>query len=125
MAPPSDGSRHGSIAQSLFSFLTLLSAVTDETERARLTTTAISSLLPCRLSGVALLGETDGSFRLLLQKDGEQVASSQTEQILVDLKPLFEQAIQKPTLLNVASAGQRECCIPSSIEALGAHRRQG
>lgn len=61
MAPPSDGSRDGSVAQALFSFLTLLSAVTDESERARLTTTAISSLLPCQLSGVALLGETDGT----------------------------------------------------------------
>ena len=55
MATPSDGSHHGSVAQSLFSFLTLLSAVTDETERARLATTAIESLLPYRLSGVALL----------------------------------------------------------------------
>ena len=122
MAPPSDGSRHGSVAQSLFSFLTLLSAVSDETERARLTTTAISSLLPCRLSGVALLGETDGSWRLLLQKDGEQVASSQTEEILVDLEPLFEQAIQNPNLLNVAAAGQGECRIPSSMDALNVQR---
>ena len=40
----------------------------------------------------------------------------------VFIEPLFEQAIHKPTLLNVAAARQGECCILSSMEALGVQR---
>ena len=52
-----------------------LSGVGDELERARLTAMGLPSLLPYRLSGVALVDESKTTWSLIVQKDGQQVGS--------------------------------------------------
>lgn len=104
-------------------FLTLLMAVSgisDELERARLTATGLPSLFPCRASGLALFDEAEASWRLILQQDGQQLASSLVEEVLSELEPLFQEALQRPTLLiTVADSETTSSRLPPSMEKLG------
>ena len=54
-------------SEMLHTFLTAISAVNDELERARLIATGLSSLLPCHFSGVALLDESKDDWNLVAQ----------------------------------------------------------
>ena len=91
------------VAHPLWAFLTAMSGVGDEFERARLTATGLPALLPCRLSGAALLDEAEESWSLVLQKDGEQLAAAHTEQILAELEPLLQQALRRTTVLTATT----------------------
>ena len=92
----------------------------DELEGARLTATVLPSLLPCRVSGVALLDETDTSWTLVLQKDGEQLASTAAEQLLPELEPLFQEAFGTPSILiATAESETKDGRVPPSFGALG------
>ena len=57
----------------LWTFLAAFSGVTDEVERARLMATALPSLVPCDLAGIALLGDAAPPSRLVLQRDGRML----------------------------------------------------
>ena len=54
-------------------FLTVISELGGDAERARLTATAIPAAIPCTLCGVALLNEAVGSWSLALVRDGDLV----------------------------------------------------
>ena len=112
---PDSGSAH-----LLWSFMTAFSGVSDELERARLMATGLPALLPCGLSGMALIDETETTWSLIVQKNGHQVVSPQTEQICAQLEPLFQEALRRPTLLiatvDAETDGTR---IPASIEKMG------
>ena len=59
------------VSHPLWTFLTALSGVTDEIERARLIATGLPALVPCSVSGVALVDGAQTSWHLVLQKDGQ------------------------------------------------------
>ncbi len=61
---PKGGRQDSASAPLLWTFLTALSGVSEELERARLTATGLPSLLPCRLSGVALVDESEATWSL-------------------------------------------------------------
>ena len=52
-------------ADTLWTFLTAISGVRDELERARLTATFVPSVVPCRVSGVALIDQAGGDWLLV------------------------------------------------------------
>jgi len=107
-------------AQPLWTFMTAFSGVSDELERARLIATGLPSLLPCQVSGVGLVGESEASWSLIVQKDGQQVGFPQTERIWAELEPLFQEALRRPTLLIATIDGDtHHTRIPQSIEKLG------
>ena len=94
--------------------------VGDEFERARLTATGLPSLLPCRVSGAALLDEAEGHWSLVLQNDGEQLGSTHAEQVLAELEPLFHEALHRTTaLIARTDRDTRDHRIPPSIETFG------
>ncbi len=105
-------------AHPLWTFLTALSAINDEVERARLTATGLPSLLQCNVSGAALLDEAETRWRLVLQMEGEQLDPADTERILNELAPLFQEVLQRTTLY-VATTNQEpgHGMIPPAIEA--------
>lgn len=87
---------------------------------ARLTATGLPCLLPCRLSGLALLDAPKTGWSLILQHDGQQLAGPLTGDVLAELKPLFQEALRRPRLLvtmtdrEIASSRR-----PPSIARLG------
>jgi len=108
------------VAHPLWTFLTALSGVGDEFERARLTATGLPSLLPCRLSGAALLDEAEESWSLVLQNDGEQLAPTRTEQVLAELEPLFQEALHRTSaLIATTDRDTSDHRIPPSIATFG------
>ncbi len=113
--------REGGISREIWTFLTAMSGVEDELERARLTATGLPSLLPCSLSGVALADEAGAGWTLVLQEDGRQIGPPLSEDALTGLQPLFEEALQRPGVL-IAGADRltSDRQIPPSIEKLGA-----
>ncbi len=54
------------LTHTLWRFLTSMSGAQDETERARLTATAIPAVVPGMLCGVALWHQDEGSWHLVL-----------------------------------------------------------
>ena len=117
---PKGGGQDSGSAHPLWMFMTAISGVSDELERARLMATGLPSLLPCSLSGVALVDESETTWRLVVQKDGHQIGSPNTEQICAELEPLFQEALRRPTLLiTTADAQTDHARIPPSIERLG------
>lgn len=108
------------VAHPLWTFLTALSGVGDELERARLTATGLPSLLPCRLSGAALLDEAEAHWSLVLQNDGEQLASTHAEQVLAELEPLFQEALRRTrALIATTDRDTSDHLIPPSIATFG------
>ncbi len=117
---PKGGRQDSASAPLLWTFLTALSGVSEELERARLTATGLPSLLPCRLSGVALVDEREATWRLFLQTDGNQVGPPETEQLLTELESLFQEALRSSNLLIATVNGETDATrIPPSIEKLG------
>ena len=108
----------------LQTFLTAVSAVNDELERARLTATGLPSLLPCHFSGVALLDENGDRWNLTAQNDGVQLSAAQTKQILDELEPLLREAFSEATVLvDIGELGTSASSnLPPSIEKLGVRR---
>ena len=117
---PEVGRQDSASAHLLWTFMTAISGVSDELEQARLIATGVPALLPCRLSGLALVDESETTWSLIVQKDGYQVDSPQTEQICVELEPLFQEALRSPTLLVATIDGETDDVrIPPSIKNLG------
>ena len=107
----------------LHNFLTAISAINDELERARLTATGLSSLLPCHFSGVAMLDERDDSWNLVAQNDGVQLSATQTKQILKQLEPSLREAFsQAATLVDIGEQGTTPDRLGKCIEKLGVRR---
>jgi PAS domain S-box-containing protein len=108
------------VVHRLLTLLTGLSGVSDELERARLTATGLPSLFPCRVSGLALFDEVETSWRLILQQDGQQLASSLVEEVLAELEPLLQEAFRQPTLfITMADSETASSRLPPSMEKLG------
>ena len=117
---PKGGMQDSGNTHPLWMLMTALSGVSDELERARLMATGLPSLLPCSMSGVALVDESEKNWNLVVQKDGHHIGSPQTEQIRAELEPLFQEALRKPTLLIATANDQTDHTrIPPSIEKLG------
>ena len=114
------GEQDPTSALQLWTFMTMIQGVSDEHERARLMATGIPSLLPCRVSGVALLGEGEPTWRLVIQKDGRPLDLPQAQQICTALEPLFQSALeQSPILITSVGHGENEIRNSSSMEGLG------
>ena len=118
---PSGDSNALRLAHPLWSFLTALSGVTDELERARLMTTCLPSLIPCRVSGVALLDQGERTWHLILQVAGEMVAAAESESILSELEPLVDDALQTTTVVTADQDLAAPARLPRSLEELGVH----
>ncbi len=117
VAPSGDGQVLGT-THPLWTFLAVLSGVSDELERARLTATGLPSLVPCSISGVALVRDNDTGWDLVLQKDGEQLGSDATEAVLADLPTLFDEAIKGSGVSVATTNDEGHCRIPPSLEDL-------
>ena len=103
----------------LWTFLTAISGVNDELERARLAATGLPSLLPCDVSGLALLLEP-GTWHLALQQDGRQLESPVVDQVRADLEALSQEAFRQPGLLTVTTGGRAgDCQVPAAIKKVG------
>ena len=81
-------------------FLTVISEVGGDAERARLTATAIPAAIPCTLCGVALLNEAVGSWSLALVRDGDLVpVGTDLQNTLSVLTPVFDSAFDGPAVV--------------------------
>ncbi len=108
------------VAQALWTLLTAVSGVSDEHERARLLATGLPALLPCPVSGLALLNQAGTGWSLVLQKNGQQLDSPQAEEILADLKPLLQDTFRRPTWLIATADNETETArISPSLKKLG------
>ncbi len=106
------------ITHPLWSFLAALSGVADELERARLIATGLPSLVPCRLSGVALFDEEEETWRLVLQIAGQQLVAAATEELLPDLERPFQAAFRAASM-PITLAESEDCQTPPSIQEAG------
>ena len=114
VGPDSTQDVHG--PRGLWTFLTAISGVNDELERARLAATGLPALLPCDVSGLALLLEPEGTWHLALQQDGQQLESPIVDQVRADLEDLSQEAFRQPGLLAVTTGGQAGGChVPAAI----------
>ena len=104
-------------AHPLWRFLAAISGVSDEVERARLTATAVPSLIRCSVSGLALFNETDESWNLLIQRNGEQLGPVQTKRIVTELQEPFLSAFRVSTALT-ADGGADADRIPPAMREL-------
>ena len=104
----------------LWTFLTAISGVTDELERARLAATGLPSLLSCHLSGLALLEDDAATWRVSLQQGGRQLDAPDVNGVLADVEVLAQEAFRRPGLMTATTGGQSgDCAIPAAIEHLG------
>ena len=90
----------------LWMFMAAISGVDDECERVRLTATGLSSLVPCRLSGVALVDAKGTAWRLIVVRDGQRVDSRRTDRICAELEPVFQDALRRPSVLIATADGE-------------------
>ena len=120
---PSDQARDVGFAHTLCTLLTAISGSGDEFDRARLAATGLPSVVPCRVSGIALLDEAETRWRLVLQQDGRQLASNDTEEVVAEMKPLLEEALHGATLLAATAGDETQgYTIPPALERLGVRR---
>ena len=81
-------------------FLTVISEVGGDAERARLAATVIPAAIPCTLCGVALLNEAVGSWSLALVRDGDLVpVGTDLHNTLSVLTPVFDSAFDAPAVV--------------------------
>ena len=78
---PKDRRQYSESAHLLWTFIAALSGVDDELERADLAATGLPSVLPCRLSGMALFDAKQTTWSLIVQRDGHRVESSRADRI--------------------------------------------
>ena len=84
----------------LLRFLTVISELGGDAERARLTATEIPAAIPCTLCGVALLNEAVGSWSLALVRDGDLVpVGTDLHNTLSVLTPVFDSAFDAPAVV--------------------------
>ena len=104
----------------LWTLLTAISGVTDEVERGRLTATSLPSLLPCHLSGLALLDEGEANWHVSLQESGRQLDAPEVDDVLTDVEELSQEAFRRAGLMTATAGGQSgDCAVPAAIENLG------
>ena len=105
-------------------FLTVISEVGDDAERARLTATAIPAAIPCTLCGVALLNEAAGSWNLALVRHGELVPTgTDLDNTLSVLRPVFESAFDAPAVVISGTDGDTAALTASdAVAQLGVSR---
>ncbi len=85
-------------------FLSTISRVADEAERARLTATTIPAVIPCDVCGVALLDDAEEAWNLALLRGGQVVpAGADLDQTLTVLAPVCESAFDVSGVLNFRS----------------------
>lgn len=107
----------------LWMLITAISGVDDQVERARLTATGLPSVLPCHFSGVGLIDEGKTLSNLIIQMNGHQLSLHQTEKLLADLEPLYQEALRNPSVLIVTITSDADNPrIPPSIEEMGIQR---
>ena len=116
---PADDRTDTELAHPLWAFLTTLSGVTDEIDRARLLAGALPSLVAGSVSGVALLVGDEATWQLVVEAKGRQLDADRTAQILAESLPLFEHVFGRVAVqvVTVQDAGPRR--VPSSLEKLG------
>ena len=102
----------------LWTFLTTLSAVGDELERARLTATGLPSVVPCALSGLGLSSESAEPPHLTLQEGGRELGAPVLDDVRDEVHRLAQEAYRHAGLLRV-SAEDGDVALPSSFRKLG------
>lgn len=108
--------------EALWMLLTATATVVDERERVRLTVTGMPSLVPCRVSGIALRHETGACWHLVLQQEGQQLPATDTAGMLPELAPLFAQAMGRgPVLIACPENAPQGCLIPPALTRRGVH----
>ena len=117
---PSPGRQLFDGAHPLWSFLTAFSGLSDEQQKVRLTATGLPSLVPCRISGAAMLDESGRAWTAVVQKDGHPLSEQDVEAIVGDGGELFLRAVGHgaPTLV---ADGERSGSlqIPAALSRLG------
>ncbi len=116
---PKDRRQYSESAHLLWTFIAALSGVDDELERADLAATGLPSVLPCRLSGMALVDAKQTTWSLIVQRDGHRVESSRADRIRAELEPVFQEALRRSNVLVATIDGADDVRIPPSIEELG------
>ena len=108
----------------LWSLLTAFSGITDEQQRVRLTATGLPSVVPCTLSGAAMLEESGPSWTAIAQKDGQSLSDRDLEAIVQDSGELFQLAVDHgaPTLVG---NGERSGLDSSTSELAPAYPTAG
>ncbi len=120
MGTTSPGGRKTESAHELWTFMMALSGASDERERARLMATGIPSVLSCRMSGVALVDETQDTWSLVAQSGGHEIGAPRTEQLLTGLQPIFEDALRGPgVLVMTLGDGKDDARFVPSMDQLG------
>ena len=114
------GAQDDQSTHALWTFLTAISGVTDEFERARLAATGLPSLLSCHLSGLALLDDGEATWRVSLQQGGRQLDAPDVDDVLADVEALSQKAFRRSGLVTATAGGRSgDCAIPAAIENLG------
>ena len=92
----------------------------DQAERVRLTATGIPSFLPCHCSGVALFDDGETPSHVIIQQNGQEVSLPQSEKLLADLLPLYQEALRYSKLLIITNKdGTENPGIPQSLQQMG------
>ena len=107
------------LIHSLWNLLATVSGGRDGLERARLTATALPSLLPCHFGGIALLDEEEEKWDFVLQKDDQLLPAEEGQRLLSDLEPsLLEAFANPPVLVLSVDPPEGEVRIPETLRKL-------
>jgi len=107
------------LIRSLWDLLATVSGGRDEFERARLTATALPSLLPCAFGGVALLDEEEEKWDFVFQKDNQLLSAEEAQQLLSDIEPCLLNAFANPPVIVVSvDPPEGEARIPETLRKL-------
>ena len=107
-------------SQPLWLLLAAITGVDDEHERVRLAATGIPSLLRCSMSGIAVRNEDDSSWVVTLEKEGQELPASDTQDVVKELEPLIREAIDRAGLMiTCLDSESSRRSIPPSLRAMG------
>lgn len=102
--------------------LTVIAAAGEESELVRLATTGISSLLRCRVSGIALRQRSDTGWYLVLQQGGTLLPASHLQTVSTELDVLCAETSGQGSLWVAGQESDaRDERIPASLRRLGIH----
>ena len=107
-------------ASRLLTFLSAVGGVSTEKERAHLIATRLSTVVPCAVAGVALVGESR-TWSITWQMKGQPLEVS--PELIEQLEPLHQLAAERPTLLIATrEGGPAALGVPPVFEALRVRR---
>ena len=116
---PKSHAENRDLIHSLWNLLATVSGGRDGLERARLTATALPSLLPCYFGGIALLDEEEEKWDFVLQKDDQLLPAEESQRLLSDLEPSLLEAFANPPVLVLSiDPPEGEVRIPETLRKL-------